>query len=546
MYTMPSLSLFLSIATPLVAAAGLSDTSLLKHANSLELSSSFNPIKEAYWTGLPHHRRTPFAVSPDGKSAYLAYLDSSDTDVHIQKVNPSDFTAVGTAVTVTGAKEAGGLVAHNDGFALLTNEALPSGTTNAPAGTTPVPVLYKYTSGEQTFKTFLGGPGVHADAGLSASPDLNGDLVYSETAGLYGAYFVVTDYTGDASGHFGDSVQYVSNNGTLETLAASSAWGCSHNTGIAFEAADSPPYAGVCAEDQGAIWLNTETRSMYNDGVKVSNENTTNGAGGESLGGMSGSYSSLARYQDSDSYILAWVSRGSVDLVENTWMGDGYTSTSNRTNGRNVAIARFSNKSAIIGEQAVSTVGAADGDSQINWITTGSADQSNAHVATFDGTNALVTWEEIANPQCDFIAMGCQGAFTGSYFQLVSEGNKVGEPIKSTDTYVAGDLVTMSDGRICWPYVDMTWTLDQAVTGTPTSKMSFACISSGESTGSSDADSSSCSAAALLPLPALRRDLSARRRTVAVPEWPPMRTVREYVAAPASTTSTPGVARGAR
>ena len=192
---------------------------------------------------------------------------------------------------------AGGLVAHNDGFALLTNEAMPSGTTNAPPSDTPVPVLYRYTSGKQTWKTWLGGPGVHESEGLSASPDMNGDLVYSESAELYGAYFVVTDYSGDASGHFGDSVEYVSSSGKLETISgASSAWGCSHNTGIAFEAADDAPFAGICAEDQGAIWLNTKTQGMSTDGVKISNENTTNGASGEPMGGMSGSYSALARF----------------------------------------------------------------------------------------------------------------------------------------------------------------------------------------------------------------------------------------------------------
>ena len=48
----------------------------------------------------------------------------------------------------------------------------------------------------------------------------------------------MTDYSGFADGHYGDSIQYVNDNGTLETLDASSSWGCSHNTGIAFEAAD--------------------------------------------------------------------------------------------------------------------------------------------------------------------------------------------------------------------------------------------------------------------------------------------------------------------
>ncbi|KAG9965638.1 hypothetical protein KCU61_g1897, partial [Aureobasidium melanogenum] len=480
---MLSLPILLSFTTSLVAAAGLTDASLENYVNSLELDYSFNPVKEAYWTNLPHHRRTPFALSPDGSRAFLAYLDDSETDVHIQRVDPKTFAAVGSAVTVKGGNEAGGLVAHNDGFALLTNEALPSGTANAPAGSTPVPVLYRYTEGEQTFKTFLGGPGVHESDGLSASPDLNGDLVYSEKAGLYGAYFVVTDYSGWAEGHFGDSVQYVSTNGSLETLPESSAWGCSHNTGIAFEAADAVPFASICAEDQGDIWLNTNNRGMDLSGVKISNENTTNGAGGESMGGMSGSYSNLARFQGEDSYIFSWVSRGAVDLYENTWMGKGYVSSYNRTNGRNVAIATFSDKRTMDGEQASSVVGAKDGDSQVNWLTTGTADCSNAHVATFDASNALVTWEQIDKPQCDNIAMGCQGEFSGTYFQLVNKGEKIGQPIQSMDTYVAGDMVTMGDGRICWPYVNMTWRLDGttgqygSLPSSTTKQMSFACMS---------------------------------------------------------------------
>ncbi|KAF2710594.1 hypothetical protein K504DRAFT_476525 [Pleomassaria siparia CBS 279.74] len=466
---------FLSLLAS-AASAALTDSSLEKHVGSLALSSSFNPIKDAYWTGYPHHRRTPFAVSPDGKSAYLAYLDASETGVHVQQVDPSTFAAVGTATTVSGGKEAGGLVAHNDGFALLTNEALPSGTANAPAGSTPVPVMYRFTSGQQTWKTFLAGPGINADFGLAATPDINGDLAYSEAAGMYGAYFVITAYTGEAAGHFGDSIQYVNKEGKLQTIeGASSSWGCSHNTGIAFEAADSVPFASICAEDQGAIWLNTKTQSM--NGVKISNENVTNGASNEAMGGMSGSYSGLARFIDSSAYIFTWVSRGAKDLTVNDWLGAPFTHAVNRTNNRNVAIAQFSDKNTLVGSEASATIGAADGDSQVNWITTGTADCSNAHVATFDKTNALVTWEEIANPTCDFISMGCKGAYTGSYFQLVNAGVKVGSPIKSTDTYVAGDMVTMSDGRICWPYVDMNWTLDGPVESPASvTKISFACV----------------------------------------------------------------------
>jgi hypothetical protein len=399
---------------------------------------------------------------------------------------------------------AGGLVAHNDGFAVLVNEAMPSGTTNAPPSDTPVAVLYRYTDGKQTWKTWLGGPGVHASDGLSSSPDMNGDLVYSESEELYGAYFVVTDYTGDASGHYGDSIQYITKAGDLDTITgASSSWGCSHNTGIAFEDADQAPFASICAEDQGAIWLNTKGQGMMNDGVKISNENTTNGASGEPMGGMSGSYSALARFADTTKYIFAWVSRGAIDVTENTWMGDGYTHVNNRTNGRNVAISLFSDKYTKVGDQATSVVGTEDGDSQVNWVTQGSNDCSNAHAATFGTSSALITWEEISDPICDSIAMGCRGQFAGTFFQEVSsDGSKVGDAFTRNDVYIAGDMVTMSDGRICWPYVSMEWDLSQAVgygtTSSTTKKMSFACMGTEETTNTTTSAGTTTTAAATM------------------------------------------------
>ncbi|EME81929.1 uncharacterized protein MYCFIDRAFT_77746 [Pseudocercospora fijiensis CIRAD86] len=472
-------------AAALVAAADPS-LNLKTYVDAVDLDANSNPIKEAYWTGLPHHRRTPFAVSPDGKTGFVAYLDASGSGVHVQHVDPSAFTATGTAVTVDAVQEAGGLVAHNDGFALLANEPIATTVENAPPSGTPVPAIYRYTNGEQTFKTFVAGPGVHEEAGLSMSPDMNGDLVWSDEAELYGAYFVVTDYTGDAEGHFGDSIQYINSNGTLETIdGASSSWGCSHNTSIAFEAAEKAPFASICTEDQGAIWLNTNGQGMHSTGVKVSNENTTNGAGGEAMGGMSGSYSGLARFANSSSYIFAWVSRGAVDLAENAWMGEGYTNCQNRTNGRRVAIALFSDKETKVSAQASSEVGAADGDSQVNCFTpTEGPDRSNAHVAVFDDQYALVTWEQIDEPSCDFIAMGCSGTLSGSYFQLVdSSGSKIGNPVVSNNTYFAGDMVTMNDGSICWPYVNMEWSLDAPSgwggesTAANVTKMSFACMS---------------------------------------------------------------------
>ena len=198
---------------------------------------------------------------------------------------------------------------------------------------------------------------------------------------------------------------------------------------------------------------------------------------------MSGSYSNLARFPGSDSYIFAWVSRGALELSENDWMGEGYTHTLNRTNGRRVAISMFSDKETKVGAQATSEPGEG-GDEQVNWVTpVEGPDRSNAHVAVFNSGYALVSWEEIEAPQCEFIAMGCGGTFTGTYYQLVDkDGKNVGEPIKSMDTYVAGDMGSMGDGRICWPYVQMEWSLSKAggfggVEGQKEAEsISFACV----------------------------------------------------------------------
>ena len=57
------LPFFLSLAYHVAVAVGqLNTSSLEKHPNVLALTSPFNPVKAAYWTALPHHRRTPFAV----------------------------------------------------------------------------------------------------------------------------------------------------------------------------------------------------------------------------------------------------------------------------------------------------------------------------------------------------------------------------------------------------------------------------------------------------------------------------------------------------
>jgi hypothetical protein len=158
---------FTFISLLALASSTIADPIVSSFPNSLTLESSFDPIKAAYWTGLPHHRRTPFKVSPDGNSAYLAYLDTTYSNVVIQQVDTSTFEAVGTAVKITGY-EAAGLVAHNDGFAVMVT-ANATGTTDLPPTGDYVTTLVRYTNGTETWRTALNGPGVHAADGVSIS-----------------------------------------------------------------------------------------------------------------------------------------------------------------------------------------------------------------------------------------------------------------------------------------------------------------------------------------------------------------------------------------
>ncbi|CAG8950680.1 hypothetical protein HYFRA_00002890 [Hymenoscyphus fraxineus] len=463
-------TLFSSILATSVACVSANPV-LTTFKDSFALTASFDGTIPAYWTGLPHHRRTPFSVSPDGKSAYLAYLDATLKTVHVQQVDTETFTAVGTPFSTPGF-EAAGLVAQDDGFALLATVKAAEKTTNEDA---PIVSLIRVKGGAEAWRTSLNGPGVNAAAGLTATPDANGDLVYSAASGLYAAYFVVTAYTGYAAGHFGDSIQYVDDTGARQDIPSASTFGCSHNTGIALEAADAPPFASICAEDHGAIWLNTETRSM--SGVKIANENTTNGVSGEPMGGMSGSYSNLALFPGTTEYIFAWQSRGAVDLYTDSWMGAPYVQSAPRWLNHNVAIAILASKSKLAGEEASSVVGAKDGDSQVIWLTkTDTVDHDNVRVGALNATLALVTWETLENPTCEPVPMSCTGTFAGTSFQFVDDsGKKVGTETVDPEVTVSGDMAVIN-GKICWPYVAQPWDLSKArAKGTPTSSMSFAC-----------------------------------------------------------------------
>lgn len=148
----------------------------------------------------------------------------------------------------------------------------------------------------------------------------------------------------------------------------------------------------------------------------------------------------------------------------------------------------MTDKSTLAGDQATSVVGAAEGDTQVNWITYSSTvDHQNVHIEALNSNLSMVTWEVLTNPDCQPVPLGCSGTFAGTSFQFVdSTGSKVGSAVNETAVTVSGDLARIN-GKLCWPFVDQTWDLSAPKSsGTLTTKMSFACAAEeGDSIASS-------------------------------------------------------------
>ncbi|WEO94526.1 hypothetical protein A6P39_011165 [Streptomyces sp. FXJ1.172] len=140
----------------------------------------------------------------------------------------------GADTVVAGAREVDGLVAHDDGFALLTRFA----DTNKWKETAAA--IVRYAGGRRTWTTKLTGTASH-----DTSPVLDGQLTWNGTK--YGAYFVVHDAGGFADGHFGDKLSYLSAKGAK--LSGGWSWGCSHNEGIALHAESSGAFTSLCFDD---------------------------------------------------------------------------------------------------------------------------------------------------------------------------------------------------------------------------------------------------------------------------------------------------------
>ncbi|KAI8442661.1 hypothetical protein BY996DRAFT_8544607 [Phakopsora pachyrhizi] len=329
----------------------------------IKLDSSFDSTIKSYWNDHYNRRRVNLACAL--KRCYLAYLDGSAVDrIHVLTLEADTFKRTGSPISLDG-HEAGGLVAHEDG-----------------------------KDGRMIWKRALNGPTVRAYMGQTSTPDINGDLVYSEKAKLYCAYFVATAYSGEFNGHFGDSIQCVDPD-----------------------------------EDTGSIWLNTNSRRM--EGPKISNENTAVGSSGEPS-------KRIKKIKSLETVYRSWVNVN-VNVYIFIYL--------NNTNNNNTLVGGMSGSllcSCQIpkdsnrwqsSKRRVAYFGKEASSYQDLWMVTlrgsskrqdGDVDQRSGHPVPVN-TRAHLT------------------------FLVNSQGKMQGKEIVE-QIPVSGDMVTMADGRVCWPY----------------------------------------------------------------------------------------------
>ncbi|MFF5183096.1 hypothetical protein ACFY30_04800 [Streptomyces sp. NPDC000345] len=384
------------------------------------LSAGYNNTRE--WT------RTATAVAPDGT---LRVAWPAADGVHVTPLTAAGKRS-GADTVVKGAKEVGGLVAHDDGFALLTR--VPD--TNKWKETAAA--IVRYTNGKQTFRTKLTGTASHDTA-----PLLDGQLTWNGSK--YGAYFVVHGAGGFADGHYGDKLTYLSAKGTK--LSGGWSWGCSHNEGIALHAETSGAFTSLCFDDWRSGLFVTTGIGAPDTAPVVQREQCWAGYCGGTFPGRTGDLvkSSTGRYA------TAFASRGAASAKKNPddSSGRGWT-VKPKTSTHQVAVAFMKNRTSGPGKAVRLTKAAG-------------TENVNVHLAPYGKDRLLLSWESLKNAKC---AEGtCTGTFTGTHLRLIDWNGTFRSADRVVSTRITGDLAVLKDGTLTWAYAPVTPTYTKALTG---------------------------------------------------------------------------------
>jgi hypothetical protein len=403
-----------SPAPPPSASATSSASASQPAISKLGLPASLSFLTSGY-NEMPEWTRVDTEAAPDGT---LRVAWPAADGVHVTSLSAS-LQREGPDTVVPGAQEVGGLVAHDDGFALLTRvpDSNKWGDTAA--------ALVRYKNGALAFSRRLTGT-----ASNDTAPVLDAQLKWDGTR--YGAYFVVHGAGGFADGHYGDKLVYVGASGGL--LSGGWDWGCSHDEGIALYPESPGAFTSLCFDDwRSGLFVSTGIGAP-DEAPVVQREQCWAGYCGGTFPGRAGGLVKSA----SGRYATAFASRGSASAVKNSADSSGRGwSVAARTGTHQVAVAFLKNGSTPAGPPVPLTDDPG-------------TDHVNVRIAPSGKDRLLVSWESVAGASCK--EGTCTGKFTGTHLQVVDwSGRPVGVD-RVVDARIAGDVAVLPDGGLVWAF----------------------------------------------------------------------------------------------
>jgi len=404
-------------------SADLSSTTVSLDASTSYLQSGYNELPE--WT------RIDTQAAPNG-DVYVAWQASGS--IHVTPLNESG-QRTGADIVVGGAQEVGGLVALDDGFALLTRMA----DTQSNIWNETAAYLVRYSaSGSRLWSTKLTGTSTDDTA-----PVLDGALAWDGTR--FGAYFVIHGAGGPASGHYGDTLIYLTAGGSVEPASDGGwSWGCSHNEGIALAPIAGQSFAAECYDDwRSGLFVATGIGAPDNAPV-IQRSQCWAGYCGGILGGLVQS--------PSGRFATLFSSRGeaSEELNPADSSGRGWTVTS-VWNTHQVAVD-FLNSAAT--EPTGSPIYLTDDPS---------TDHVNPRIAPYGSSDYLVSWESVSDASCD--AGTCTGTFSGTHIRVLSSSGSFLTADLVVPEHVAGAIAVLPNGSLMWAGPTATPSYSSALSG---------------------------------------------------------------------------------
>jgi hypothetical protein len=336
------------------------------------------------------------------------------------------------------ALEVSGLVAHDDGFALLTRDQNPGTAIDLGDGAT-VAFLLRYQNGEERWKFPLTGSesGDAAETFTLYSPFLEGQLVWNGTN--YGAYFVVEGGVGDLNpGFWRDALVFRDVFGKLASI-----WtithGCDNNGGIRLIAdlgktnlvsstwSSFPEMTGLCIQQ-----LKPAVRFTALDAKRLVSDQEVGWAGysGAKLGSL---------LKIADGYFVFWLSLGAA----------------NDHQGHDIRMARLDTNFNVV--------------SGPSWLTrTPGVEEWNLHVVPYGPDHFLMVYGEIAitvSPLADYATY--LGDFNGTHLAVLDANGAVisDEIVQGAPTTANDEPVVLPGGDVAWAFVNPSPDYTQTISG---------------------------------------------------------------------------------